>query len=126
MGDEWLIWSNQHNAWSAPDRRGHTGMVENAGRYTRADADQICAAASQDGTITVDRQDPDGQVRQVPPETAVKAPKADLVSDLPLLAALALGDLATVENPFLRAALQRIAAQNEKKDDALAGFNSAF
>ena len=108
---EWLIWSDRHNAWSAPGRRGYTAIVENAGRYTEAEARLIC--------------DPD--LTDDPHETPVRAPRADLVSDLPLLGALAMQDLAAVENPILRAALARVAAENTgKPKDALAGFNSAF
>lgn len=49
----------------------------------------------------------------------------DLVSDLPDLTGLPLGDPATVRSPALTAALDRL-RREAGPSDALAGFNSAF
>lgn len=49
---EYLIWSNQHGAWWAPDRRGYTPWIEAAGRYAEADARRIVADATLDGKLT--------------------------------------------------------------------------
>lgn len=38
MGEEmWLIWSNEHNAWWAPNSLGYTPSITKAGRYTLED-----------------------------------------------------------------------------------------
>lgn len=38
----WLVFSHEHGAYWRPNRRGYTVHVESAGRYTYADAHQIC------------------------------------------------------------------------------------
>ena len=35
---QYLIWSNEHRAWWAPERQGYTQSVDRAGRYSRAEA----------------------------------------------------------------------------------------
>ena len=39
------IWSYEHQQWWAPDRRGYTPDVHEAGRYTEAEAEEIVAGA---------------------------------------------------------------------------------
>lgn len=34
----WLVWSNEHQQWWAPDAKGYTSKVDEAGRYTLAQA----------------------------------------------------------------------------------------
>lgn len=46
MEQAWLIWSNEHKAWWAPDSAGYTRSRKAAGRYTRADALDICKGAN--------------------------------------------------------------------------------
>jgi hypothetical protein len=41
----YLIWSNEHRAWWRPDRQGYTKRVADAGRYSEAEALEICANA---------------------------------------------------------------------------------
>jgi hypothetical protein len=43
----YLIWSNEHGRWWAPDRRGYTAIIGEAGRYSEAEAREICARANQ-------------------------------------------------------------------------------
>ena len=43
----YLIWSNEHAAWWAPDRRGYTTIIGNAGRYTANEAMRICLDANR-------------------------------------------------------------------------------
>lgn len=43
---EWLIWSNEHEAWWRPNHRGYTCIIEEAGRYSKAEADSIVANAN--------------------------------------------------------------------------------
>jgi hypothetical protein len=40
--NEYLIWSFEHDAWWAPDRRGYTRDIEQAGVYTAQEAGAIC------------------------------------------------------------------------------------
>jgi hypothetical protein len=38
MSGAYLIWSNEHNSWWAPNRRGYTRVLAKAGRYSQAEA----------------------------------------------------------------------------------------
>ena len=53
-----LVWSNEHSSWWRPDRRGYTGSIDEAGRYDRAEAQEIVAGATLDGQLTYSRVDP--------------------------------------------------------------------
>lgn len=48
----WLIWSNQRRMWWREDGYGYTGLIEEAGRYERAEAERIVADATCDGQLT--------------------------------------------------------------------------
>ena len=50
--DEYLIWSNEHEAWWRANRRGYTNHVRGAGRYSREEAVSICSGA-RDGFYAV-------------------------------------------------------------------------
>lgn len=43
---EFLIWSEEHRRWWMPGRHGYTNLISQAGRYSKADADQIVASAN--------------------------------------------------------------------------------
>ena len=43
---EWLIWSEEHDAWWRPDHSGYTVHRESAGLYTFAEAIKICKGAN--------------------------------------------------------------------------------
>ena len=43
--EQYLVWSNEHNAWWHPKSAGYTKSHAAAGRYSRAEAVQICALA---------------------------------------------------------------------------------
>ena len=43
----WLIWSNEHNAWWAPNQRGYSVKRYNAGTYTFEDAKSIVTDANK-------------------------------------------------------------------------------
>jgi hypothetical protein len=45
MDELYLIWSNEHGAWWGPGRRGYVRRIENAGRYSHAQAIEICTEA---------------------------------------------------------------------------------
>ena len=45
---EYLIWSNEHNAWWCPNSRGYTQFIELAGIYTIEEATKICNDANYD------------------------------------------------------------------------------
>lgn len=44
----WVIWSNEHRAWWAADRRGYRLLPWDAGRYTLEEAMSICKVRSFD------------------------------------------------------------------------------
>jgi hypothetical protein len=44
---QYVIWSEEHGAWWAPKRNGYTRQLANAGRYQKAEADQIVSEANQ-------------------------------------------------------------------------------
>ena len=43
--DAYLVWSNEHRGWWGPGRVGYHRGLTHAGRYTRAEAVDICANA---------------------------------------------------------------------------------
>jgi hypothetical protein len=47
MNAEWLIWSDEHGAWWAPDKAGYTRELELAGRYSLEEATEICENANR-------------------------------------------------------------------------------
>jgi hypothetical protein len=56
----YVIWSNYHRAWWRPNSAGYTTDIRGAGRYSRADALSIVAAA-RDGW-----RDPDQAPTELP------------------------------------------------------------
>lgn len=53
-----LVWSNQHAQWWRPAERGYTAIIEEAGRYSRAEAERIVAKATLDGYLAHERTNP--------------------------------------------------------------------
>lgn len=47
FGPNWLVWSNEHNSWWAPDRCGYTEDPARAGLYTFDEAMTICRQANK-------------------------------------------------------------------------------
>jgi hypothetical protein len=45
----YLLWSGRHQAWWKPDARGYSVNLEDAGRYTRAQALRHVVASAQCG-----------------------------------------------------------------------------
>lgn len=43
--DEYLVWSNEHDGWWAPDLSGYVTDLRSAGRYSRTHAIGICKHA---------------------------------------------------------------------------------
>jgi hypothetical protein len=56
--DRFLIWSNQHGMWWRPGNSGYTMHIEEAGRYSLAEAEKIVASATCDGALRHERTDP--------------------------------------------------------------------
>lgn len=56
--DMFLVWSNQKGLWWRPGRAGYTQYIEEAGRYSRTDAEEIVASATCDGQLRHGRTDP--------------------------------------------------------------------
>lgn len=46
---EFLVWSAQHDAWWGPGRCGYVKSPSKAGKYSRAQALEICANSIPDG-----------------------------------------------------------------------------
>ena len=55
---DYLVWSNQHGMWWRPAGRGYTKQIEEAGRYTRVNAEAIVKDATLDGRLTHRRTNP--------------------------------------------------------------------
>lgn len=43
---EYLVWSNEHQAWWGAHERGYISIISQAGRYSRAKAERICLHAN--------------------------------------------------------------------------------
>lgn len=54
----YLVWSNQHALWWRPRSAGYTPVIEEAGRYSRAEAEDIVRKATLDGRLQHSRTDP--------------------------------------------------------------------
>ena len=46
MDRDHLIWSEEHGAWWRPGGRGYTTRITEAGRYSKGEAEHICANAN--------------------------------------------------------------------------------
>lgn len=49
--ENYLVWSNEHNAWWGPNHRGYVNRVEHAGRYSKEEALKICQGANYSWNI---------------------------------------------------------------------------
>ena len=65
----WLVWSNERGAFWRQNRHGYTRNVDEAGRFSFADAATICAEAA----IGMPQLDIDGH--EVPHEILMAAPE---------------------------------------------------
>lgn len=72
---QFLIWSNQHGRWWRPDERGYTPFIEEAGPYSRPDAERIVAKATLNGRLFKAVADPSGRSYQRFDEYMVIAPE---------------------------------------------------
>lgn len=64
----WIVWSNEHRAFWCPDRCGYTGLIEEAGRYTQQEAENICRYANVRANSTINVG--------TPPEICMPAPES--------------------------------------------------
>lgn len=72
----YLVWSNQHAMWWRANWRGYTPVIEEAGRYTRAEADDIVKKATCSGKLKHHRADPVSGIEYVSyDEVMVPAPE---------------------------------------------------
>lgn len=53
-----LVYSNEHSMWWRGGHRGYTAVIDEAGRYTRAEAEAIVAKATCDSLLTYRGTDP--------------------------------------------------------------------
>ncbi len=42
----WVIWSEEHGSWWAPGKWGYTKSLASAGRYSQAEAQEMCRRAN--------------------------------------------------------------------------------
>lgn len=47
----YLLWSNKHNAWWAPAARGYTSNMDEAGRYSEANAVKYVVQSAMSGEL---------------------------------------------------------------------------
>ena len=47
-----LLWSNKHSMWWRPDAHGYTQNIDEAGRYTQADAIRHVVKSAFNGDIS--------------------------------------------------------------------------
>jgi hypothetical protein len=47
VSNEWLVWSNEHQAWWRPCRSGYTTLTHEAGWYSEREADEIVTNANR-------------------------------------------------------------------------------
>ncbi len=75
--DSYLVWSNQKAMWWRADRSGYTQVIDEAGRYSHAEAAAIVANATCDGQLKHPRTDPVTGISYVSfDEVMVSAPEA--------------------------------------------------
>ena len=43
---KYLVWSNEHDSWWRDAHCGYTSKLEDAGRYTLKEAEEICIGAN--------------------------------------------------------------------------------
>lgn len=73
----YLVWSNQHGMWWRADRRGYTDIIDEAGRYSRGEAESIVDTATLSGRLTHRRTDPvTGREYSAVDEVMVLAPES--------------------------------------------------
>ena len=63
MSDTYLVWSHEHGAWWGPARCGYERKLSQAGRYSHAEALDICTRAIP-GTSRALRTFPELPVRE--------------------------------------------------------------
>lgn len=99
--EPWIVWSNEHRAFWAPNRQGYTKAIEKAGRYSRDEAENICryAAPRANSTINVG----------TPPEICMPAPEATPEG--------ALFDIMTKRIAELEAGLREIVRRHSEYED---------
>lgn len=54
----YLIWSNREGGWWRPGCNGFTRSLDEAGYFTREDAERLVAQATCNGVLSTDRVDP--------------------------------------------------------------------
>ena len=81
MSDEraYLVWSNEHRRWWGPSHHGYVTRVSDAGRYSLADALDLCANAVP-GQVEQKRWLPDLPVRLADVEAMHATYKVDYPS----------------------------------------------
>jgi hypothetical protein len=73
-GADWLVFSHEHSAWGRPARRGYTDRTSQAGRYTQAEAREICEKAAWRWHRGA------GGPKALPPEVMVRADTEDMLA----------------------------------------------
>lgn len=71
---DWLVFSHEHSAWWRPARRGYTDRTSRAGRYTEAEAREICENAAWRWHRGA------GGPKALPPEVMVRTDATDMLA----------------------------------------------
>jgi hypothetical protein len=75
--DSYLVWSNQKGMWWRDNHSGYTQVIDEAGRYTHAEAQDIVKSATCDYALKIERTDPiSGVVYESFDEVLVPAPES--------------------------------------------------
>jgi hypothetical protein len=72
QGGDWLVFSHEHSAWWKPARQSYTDRTSQAGRYTEAEAREICERAAYRWHRGA------GGPKALPPEVMVRADAPDM------------------------------------------------
>ena len=73
---KYLIWSNQHAQWWAPNKRGYTSTIEAAGRYSYEQATRIVDDSTLDGRLVKVKTDQYGTQLHTLDEYVMIAPES--------------------------------------------------
>lgn len=103
---KFLIWSNVYRRWWRPGQRGYTSFIEEAGRYTEAEARRLARDSTADGCNTVEAVDlATGERYRQLPDWAVVAPEFAASGRPPVVALIGPAEFRKAEHDDVAAQL---------------------